>query len=205
MPRLVKYLLILVFTTTALTIELIGSKKSHSLSLLSDAAHVFIDSISIILAINTYLLARKFKNLAREISGWGGIISAFLLLPAIAFIGYEAVERFFNPAEIKGQVLLIAAVVGTLLNALGVLIMAKEHGIFHERGHAGRNPQRNRSGLNISYKVDLYSSCAVIIGSLVIFMTGQNWIDSILSIGISLFLLKEFKKVITKSRALLIK
>ena len=205
MPRLAKYLIILAFTATALVVEIIGSKKSHSLSLLSDAVHVFIDLISIILAITTYLLARKFEKVAEKISGWGGMISAVLLLPAIAFIGFEATERFFNPTNIKGDVLIISAVVGTMLNFLGILIMAKEHGIIHEHNHAEETHSVTDQALISHIKVDLYSSCAVVIGSLIIFFTGQNWIDSVLSVGISIFLLGEFKKVITKSMALLAK
>ncbi|MEK7115241.1 MAG: cation diffusion facilitator family transporter [Patescibacteria group bacterium] len=205
MPRLMKYLIILVLTTAALIVEIIGSKKSHSLSLLSDAVHVFIDLISIILAITTYLLARKFEKIAKKISGWGGIISALLLLPAIGFIGFEAVERFFNPTSIKSDVLVISAVVGTMLNFLGILIMAKEHGIIHEHNHAEEAHSVTDNALISHIKVDLYSSCAVVIGSLIIFMTGQNWIDSVLSVGISIFLLGEVYKVIAKSRALLIK
>ena len=119
-------------------VEVAGGLLSHSLALLADSAHVFMDVVAIAIALvagaqalrpatarRTYGFAR-FEILAALLNG--GLLFATTIAIAI-----EAVQRFIHPEKPEGSIMLIAAAIGLIVN-VGV-------GLMLARGFA-RQPQR---------------------------------------------------------------
>jgi cobalt-zinc-cadmium efflux system protein len=78
------------------------------------------------------------------------------------------------------------AILGVLFNAFSIKILGHSHDHHdHEHEHS-----HNQSMFSLHLWEDLLGWVAVLIGGLVIWKTGWAWVDPLLSIGISLFILK---------------
>jgi cobalt-zinc-cadmium efflux system protein len=172
------------------TAEFVGGILSGSLALLSDAVHNLSDTLAIALSYFAFTISKKPKN-ERKTYGYkrAEILSAFLnssvLFAVSLFLIYEAVNRFRNPEIIDGTLMLSVAVIGLLANLFSVLLLHKD----------------SKDNLNIrsSYlhlMSDTISSVGVIIGGGLIKLWNIYWIDPIITILISLYILRETLHVI---------
>ena len=83
-------------------IELFGGMFTHSLALLSDAWHMFSDVFALGLAwLASYLSAKpgthKHANGQSHAEIAAAAVNAILMLVVVAYIVYEALQRFDNP------------------------------------------------------------------------------------------------------------
>ena len=189
-----KGLVIALVITGGLTlVEFAGGLISNSLALLSDAGHMFTDTLSLILSYSALLIARKPSNeqktygyyrieiLAAAINGTVLILLSFYLL-------YQSVLRFINPAEIKITGMLAVAAIGLIGNIIGIFFLKKDS------GHS-----LNIRGAFLHMLSDTLSSVAVILGGIIIYFTGWARIDSILGLLISLLIIKNAWSLILES------
>ncbi|MFA5480284.1 MAG: cation diffusion facilitator family transporter [Candidatus Muiribacteriota bacterium] len=167
------------------TAEFIGGILSGSLALLSDAVHNLSDTLAIALSYVAFRISKKPKN-ERKTYGYkrAEILSAFLnsiVLFAISiFLVYEAVNRFRFPKTIDGNLMLIVAIIGLLANLFSVLLLHKD----------------SQENLNIKSSYlhllsDTVSSVGVIFGGILIKFWQIYWIDPLITILISIYILKE--------------
>jgi len=171
-------------TFAILIAEVIGGILTNSLALLSDAAHVFADVFALILSwVAIYLTTLPASN--RRTYGYhrAEVFAAFIngasLIVIAGWIFYEAVIRFMNPEPVKSLQMLIVAAVGLVVNIIVALTFMKE-------SHDNLNV---RSAF-LHVIGDALSSAGVIIGGVIMSLTGWYLIDSILSfvIGLVIFL-----------------
>lgn len=171
-------------TTVTLLAETIGGVLSGSLALLADAGHMLTDAAALILAWLAVRFARRPADWRRTY-GFDRfeVLAAFTNGLALFFISavicYEAISRIFEPVEVLGGTMLIIAVVGLLVNVATLLIL--QHG-----GEANLNV---RAAL-LHVMSDLLGSVAAIVAAIVILQTGWTPIDPILSIVITLLILR---------------
>lgn len=170
-------------TTIYIFVEIIGSIISGSLTLLSDAAHLFTDAAALIISIVAMRLSRRSADKKRTFGYYrieilAAAINASLLFFVASFIFYEAYQRLHRPSEIHSILMLLVAVVGFIVNLISVRLL------------------RQDSFKNINIKsayldalADLISSVAVILTSILIYYTKWHMLDSIVAIGISLWIL----------------
>lgn len=168
-------------TAAMLLIEVFGGLLSHSLALLSDAAHVLTDVVALGLA---WFAAAQAERPANERRTFGyhrvGIIVALgngLTLVAIAIaIGVEAWQRLQSPTEVQPGIMIAAALV-----AIGVNLFI----IWRLRGDT-ENLNTRASVLHALG--DVGASLGVVIGAIVIALTRATWVDPIVSVAIAVLI-----------------
>src|SRR3990167_7681248 len=92
-------------TSTFIVVELVGSAISHSLTLLSDAAHLFTDAAALIISITAMRLGRRQADQKRTYGYYrfeilAAALNASILFLVAFFIFYVAYKRMFIPHEI---------------------------------------------------------------------------------------------------------
>ncbi|HSQ74839.1 MAG TPA: cation diffusion facilitator family transporter [Bacteroidota bacterium] len=183
--------MLLNFLITA--VEIIGGIVSGSLSLLSDAIHNFSDGIAIIVSFIAIRLSRKPRTLKytfglKRAEILAAIINASTLIIISFFLIREAIERFSNPIPITGSLMLAVATVGFIANVVGTVLLKR-----------GSDENMNIRAAYFHLLSDAFSSLAVIIGALFIMVLDITWIDPVLTILISLYILKETYDIVREA------
>jgi cobalt-zinc-cadmium efflux system protein len=173
--------------------EIIGGLISGSLSLISDALHNFSDGIAIVITYIAMKLSKRPKT-AKYTFGLkraeilAAVINASTLIIISFFLIKEAIERFYNPSPITGSLMLIVASLGLVANVIGTLLLKK-----------GSESNLNIRAAYFHLLSDAVSSLAVIIGAVFIIFYNIFWIDPLLTILISLYILKETYEIVKES------
>ncbi|ABI77119.1 cation diffusion facilitator family transporter [Hyphomonas neptunium ATCC 15444] len=155
--------------------EIAGGLISGSLALLADAAHMFTDAGSLILAWIGYKLAERPADPHRSY-GFARmkILAAFtngvLLILLGLWIIWEAVHRLLAPVEVMGGLMLLVAAGGLLVNIAAFAVL-----------HGGDREDLNMRGALWHVAGDLLGSVAAILAAGVILWTGWTPADPILS------------------------
>ena len=173
--------------------EAIGGIYSGSLSLLSDALHNFSDGIAIIITYIAIRLSKRPRTLKhtfglKRAEILAAIINASTLIIISFFLIREAIDRFSNPTPITGSLMLVVAVVGLIANVVGTMLL--------KRGSEGNI---NIRAAYIHLLSDAVSSLGVIFGAVFIMVFNITWIDPVLTILISLYILKETYEIVKES------
>lgn len=192
--RVEKNLLVTMLLNFFITaVEIVGGILSGSLSLLSDAIHNFSDGIAIIISYVALRLGKKPRTL-RHTFGLkraeliAAIINASTLIVISFFLIREAIDRFGNPAEISGLLMLTVAAFGLVGNLVGTFLMRK-----------GASGNLNLRAAYLHLLSDTVSSVAVMIGALFIIAWNITWVDPVLTILISVYILKETYDIVRES------
>jgi cobalt-zinc-cadmium efflux system protein len=171
-------------TTVTLIAEAAGGIISGSLALLADAGHMLTDAAALALAYLAVRVARRPADWRRtygfdRFEVLAAFANGFALFFISAMICFEAIERMFKPVEVLGVPMLIIAAVGLAVNVLTLLILR----------HGGGANLNVRAAL-LHVMSDLLGSVAAIAAALIILQTGWTPIDPILSIVITLLILR---------------
>ncbi len=173
--------------------EFIGGILSGSLSLISDALHNFSDGISIIVSYIALKIAGIPKNDKytfgyKRAEIFAALINASVLLIISVFLIKEAIHKFINPEQIEGNIVIIVASIGLVANITGTLLLKKDSEF---------NLNIRSSYLHLLS--DAFSSLAVIIGGILIWVWNIYWVDPLLTILISIYIIYESYKILKKS------
>jgi cobalt-zinc-cadmium efflux system protein len=173
--------------------EVIGGFISGSLSLISDAMHNFSDGIAIIVSYIAMRLSKrprssKYTFGLKRAEIIAAIINASTLIIISFFLIKEAIDRFANTSPITGSLMLIVASLGLIANVAGTLLLKK-----------GSANNLNIRAAYFHLLSDAVSSLAVIVGAVFIIFYKIYWIDPLLTILISLYILKETYEIVKES------
>ena len=174
-------------------IEIIGGIASGSLSLLSDAIHNFSDGIAIVVSYVAIRLSKRPRTLKytfglKRAEVLAAIINASVLMIISFFLIKEAIERFSIPTPITGHLMLAVAAVALLANIVGTMLLKR-----------GADQNINIRAAYVHLVSDAVSSLAVIIGAIFIIVFRITWIDPVLTILISIYILKETYEIVKQS------
>ncbi len=181
---------------------------SNSLALITDAVHNFQDVVSLIIALIAAIWMTKkptetmtFGYLRAE--AMAGFVNALFLVGAVFFIIFSGIERLLFPEEIEGLYVIVVGFIAFVLNSLSVFILG-----FHHHGHGDDDHHHHHEDLNISAAYlhllsDAGISLAVVIGGIFIYFFHIYWIDPVISILFSLYILKETVPILKKSYKIL--
>ncbi len=192
--HLEKNLLIAVLLNFLITIvEIAGGIFSGSLSLLSDAIHNLSDGVAIIVSYAAIRLSKRPRTLKytfgfKRAELLAAVINASTLLTISFFLIKEAIERFSNPTPITGTLMLVVAVAGLVANIVGTILLKR-----------GSNENLNIRAAYVHLLSDAVSSLAVITGAVCIMAFNIVWIDPVLTILISLYIIKETYDIVKQS------
>ncbi|QJP13438.1 cation transporter [Starkeya sp. ORNL1] len=161
-----------------------GGYLSGSLALIADAGHMLSDTVALFLSWMAFRLSRRPPDESRTFGYHRFQVLAALANGATLFliaiwVVYEAIERFSQPVEVLAGPMLAVAVIGLCVNIGGVLVL---------RGGDRRNV--NMRGALLHVFGDLLGSVAAITAAIVIMATGWMPVDPILSVFVSVLILK---------------
>lgn len=151
---------------------------AQSTALLADAGHNLSDVLALVLAWGAALLARKrpssrYTYGLRSTSILAALLNAMLLLVACGAIGWEAVRRFTEPAQVAGLPVIIVASLGIVINGVSAWLFM-----------AGSKHDANIRGAFLHMAADAAVSLGVVIAGLLILATNWVWIDPAVSLMI---------------------
>jgi cobalt-zinc-cadmium efflux system protein len=177
-------------------IEAVVGFSIHSLSLLSDAGHNLADVGSLGLSLLAFRLLKvkanhKYTYGYRKTTIVAALFNAMILLISIAVIAYEAIQRFSNPPALPGKTIALVAGIGIIINFLTAVLFLKnkEHDL-------------NIKSAYLHMIADALVSAGIMVGGIIIYYTGQYWIDPVVSIIIVLVILWSTWGLLKESLAL---
>lgn len=165
-------------------VEFIGGVLSGSLALIADAGHMLTDAAALALAWAAFRFGRQPSDKRRTFGYMrfevlAGLVNALTLIGLVAWIAYEAFQRFLEPHPVLAGPMLIVAIIGLLVN-LCVFWMLNRGDTSHV----------NIKGALLHVLGDLLGSVAAIAAAIVIWFTGWTPIDPILSLLLSALILR---------------
>ena len=172
--------------------EFVGGLFTNSVAILSDSIHDLGDALSIGIS---YFMERKSKKHADNkytygyirYSVLGGVITTTILLVGSILVIIGAVKRLFNPVEVNYDGMIIFAIIGVILNSIAAYVTREGNSI-------------NQKSVNLHMLEDVLGWIVVLIGAIIMHFTDIKILDSIMSIGVALFILfnsiKNLKKVL---------
>jgi len=183
-PRMRQSLLFAVALTAAVLVaEVVGGIWAHSLALLSDAAHVFTDLVSLGLSLGALLIAARPVS-KEHTYGWhrAEVLSAVVNGGLLFFISlgllWEAYIRILHPPPVRATGMLVIAVAGLIANGIIVLRL---------RRHAHEDLNVQSAYLHVL--ADLGGSVGVVLAGAIMVPTGWYVADPIISALIALAVL----------------
>jgi cobalt-zinc-cadmium efflux system protein len=186
----------LVITALFAIVEGVGGWLAGSLALISDAGHMATDAASLGLALFAQWIARRPPS-RRASYGYAraevlaAFVNALLLLALVVFIAIEAVERLLTPQAVDGSVVLVVAIAGLLANLASAWILSRAQGSLNARGAM------------LHVLSDLLGSLAAIVAGAVIIFTRWTPIDPILSLAVSLLIVRSTWRLLAQSTGVL--
>jgi cobalt-zinc-cadmium efflux system protein len=172
----------LAVTLAYVLLLLIAGIRAHSLALLSEAGHNLSDFLALLLSlVAVYFQSRPANSTKTYGYQRAGVLAALVnassLVVVSFFIFYEAFRRLQHPEHVQASLMMWVAGAGVVMNGVIALLLFRSGGdvnirsaLLHEVG-------------------DTLSTAAVIAGGWAILVTGNYWIDSVLSLGIGVLIL----------------
>lgn len=170
-------------TAAYLLVEIIGGILTRSLALLADAGHMLTDVGGLGITLFAVWFAERPPTLQRSYGYYraeilAALVNAVILVFVSFYILYEAYRRFLNPPTVLALPMMAVAVVGLVVNLVGMWLL-----------RADARESLNVKGAYLEVVSDMLSSIGVIGAALIILLTGWSLADPLISVGIGLFIL----------------
>ena len=165
-------------------VEAVAAWYTHSLALLSDAAHIAGDALGIAMALAAIIAVQRSGGRPRRTYGMyrlevlAALANTVLLFAVAGFVIVQAVRRLGDQPEVDSIPMLAVAVFGLAANIASLLLLrsAAEESI-------------NVRGAYFEVLGDALASVGVIVAAIVIAFTGWYAADSVVAVGVGLFIL----------------
>jgi cobalt-zinc-cadmium efflux system protein len=163
-------------------VEVVGGAVFHSLALMSDAGHMVSDALALGLAAFASWLGSRPSG-SRHSYGFARaeVVAAFVnglaMLLVVVLIAVEAISRLLHPELVSGFGVMLVAIFGLLANLFVAFLI----------GQGERN--LNTRAVLLHVIGDLIGSVAAITSGAVIYYTGWQPIDALLSLVIAMLIL----------------
>tara|TARA_R110002096_G_scaffold200639_3_gene384635 strand:+ start:9701 stop:10579 length:879 start_codon:yes stop_codon:yes gene_type:complete len=177
-------------------LEIAGGFWTNSIAILTDSVHDLGDSISLGLAWYFERLSVRHRD-AQHTYGYrrfrlmGGLITGLMLLAGLGFVLYHAIGRLADPQEVHAPGMIGLAILGVVFNGAAVLRMKHGHSLTERL-------------VNWHLLEDTLGWMAVLIGAAVMAIWKLPIVDPLLSIGISVFVLWNVVRNLSKVFAVIL-
>lgn len=173
----------LCLSSAVLIAELAGAFLFNSLALLSDAAHMLTDVAALVIALVALKIATKAPDDRRSF-GYkrfeilAAAFNALMMVAASIYVIVEAIGRFRAPEAVAAGGMILIAAFGLAVNLIAMRVLM-----------GSRGESMAMKGAYLEVWADAIGSVGVIIGAVLIRVTGFVWIDPVVAIGIALWIL----------------
>jgi len=171
----------LAVTAAIMVAEIAGGLYSGSLALISDAGHMFVDSISLGLSYLAVTIAQRnagenYTFGLHRIEIIAALVNGATLLIVCAYIVYEGIQRFLSPIHIDVPAMLAVSFIGITANIFSAVILKHAHTL-------------NVRSAFLHVLGDLFSSAGILIAGFAMLFWNVPWLDPALSIVIAAVIL----------------
>ena len=173
----------LVITLIFVFLEAAAGIFSNSLALLTDAAHNLTDVIALALSWFAIRVTTRPSN-ERKTYGYHrvGILVALANSTTLVLISlgifYEAYHRFINPPEVQSNILIGVGLIAVVINIVTAMLV-----------HKGSESDLNLRSAFLHLMGDVLSTIGAVIAGVIIYFTGANWLDPLVSVLIGFLIL----------------
>lgn len=194
--RRIRFVLALTFGYAIL--QAVGGWWSGSLALIADSGHMVSDSAALLLALVAYRVARRPADNTRtygfhRVRVLAALANGAALLLLVAWITWEAIQRFQAPTQVLTGPMLAVAVVGLLVNVTAAWIL-----------WSGDRHDGNLRGAFLHVIGDLLGSVGAIAAAVGIMLTGWTVLDPLLSVLVALLVVRSAWRLMADSIRVLI-
>jgi cation diffusion facilitator family transporter len=187
---------VIAICTAMMVAEIIGGVWFGSVALVADGLHMSTHAGALVIAALAYTYSRRYAGDERFVFGTGklGDLAAFASAVALAMIalliGYESLNRLFNPVSIAFNQAIPIAVVGLGINLLSAYLLRDDQHHRHEhsrdhqqdddahsRPHGVYHRDHNLRAAFVHVMADAAVSVLVIIGLVAGRQFGWIWMD----------------------------
>lgn len=174
-------------------VEAVAGFIGNSLGLLSDAGHNLSDVFSLLLAMIALKLAsshatKRFTYGHRKASVLISLLNAIILLVAVGAIIVESIDKFFNPSEVNGSLIIWTAAVGIVINGVTAWVLSRQN-----------QHDINTRGAFLHMLADTLVSVGVVVSGVVINLTGWTIVDPIIGLVIAVVILVSTWSLLSES------
>ncbi|HSK65567.1 MAG TPA: cation diffusion facilitator family transporter [Anaerolineales bacterium] len=173
----------LFLTLGFVVVEAAAGIFSNSLALLTDAAHNLTDVIALGLSWFAIRITAQPAN-ARKTYGYhrAGILVALINSTTLVLIAlgifYEAYKRFRSPPDVQSGILIGVGLIAVVINLVTAMLV-----------HRGSESDLNLRSAFVHLMGDVISTVGAVIAGVIIFFTGANWLDPLVSVLIGFLIL----------------
>jgi cobalt-zinc-cadmium efflux system protein len=177
-----KNLLIALFLNISFAvIELFGGLFTNSVAILSDALHDFGDALSLGVAWYLQKVSQKPRDSYysygyKRFSLLGALVVSSVLLIGVALVIRESVVRLMHPEPAHAKGMLLLAVLGVIINGIAALRVKSGHSL-------------NERAVYLHLLEDVLGWMAVLVSSIFMIFFNLPFLDPLVSLGISVFIL----------------
>ena len=185
-------LIALILTLGFSGVEGAAAYFANSLALISDAGHMVTDAAALGLALLAQIISRRPPS-PKHSFGFGraealaAFVNSIAMLGLVVWIVIEAISRFYDPHQVDGYTVTVVAAIGLLMNIVVAWVLSHD-----------KKSVNTRAAL-VHVMGDLLGSIAALMAGIVIQLTGWMPIDAILSILVSLLILKSTVSILHES------
>ena len=181
-----------------MVVEVAGGLLSGSLALIADAGHMLTDFAALAMAWLAFRVARRPADAARtygfdRLSVMAAFVNGLALFVVAAWIVIEANRAAARPGAHPRWTMFAVATVGLLVNLLSFWVLSRG-----DRGNL------NLRAALLHVLGDLLGSAGAILAALVIIGTGWTPVDPILSVVVSVLILRAGWRVVRESAHILL-
>ncbi|MCR8642220.1 cation diffusion facilitator family transporter [Paenibacillus sp. N1-5-1-14] len=183
----------LCITFGIMLLEFFGGLITNSLALLSDSGHMLSDTASLFLSLVAFTVAARAAS-SKKSYGYhrfeilAALFNGVTLFVIAGFIMWEAYNRFWEPPTVQSGSMMLIALIGLAANLLSAWALMR-------KGDVHNNVNMRSAYLHVLG--DALGSVGAIIAGLVMYFFGWYIADPIISVLVSLLILKSAWGIIT--------
>lgn len=185
--------------------QIIFGILSHSIALITDAVHNFQDVVSLIIAyVAAIFIAKKptesmtFGYLRAE--AMAGFINSAFLVGAIFLLIITGIERLLYTEPVESLTVIVVGAIALFVNSISAYLLGfHHHNHENEHNHTHNDEDLNIKAAYLHLLSDALISLGVVIGGIFMYFFSIYWLDPVLSIVFSLYILKETVPVLKKT------
>ena len=210
-----KLLWIILFNVTIIISEVVFGLISNSFALIADALHNTGDVIAIIityiaLKLGTRKTTFKYTFGFLKAEMMAAFVNTLFLLLTMLYMIYESINRFYNPEVIEPIYMIVVGIIAVIANGISAYILNNME-VSSCPSHNHNDSNTNHSSHNHTYHdaniksaylhmlSDALISVGVVIAGIFIYYFKIYYIDSILTIVFSIYIINHSYPLLKKS------